>query len=129
MATVPNLIKKKMIKILEESKGNIVATKATGKLTAANYRKLLPFLNQKEREFLKIRWYFEMDNFDSWTPKAGWEDLKFDMKHADQMEKIALVGGKKWEELLTGLMKPFTTAEVKFYDLEQKEHATEWIKS
>ena len=118
-----------MVEILEENKGNIVATKATGKLTAADYRKLLPLLNEKEKEFLKIRWYFEMNHFEGWAPKAGWEDLKFDVKHADQMEKIAMVGGKKWEELLTNLMKPFTTAEVKFYDLEQKEQAKEWIRS
>jgi hypothetical protein len=29
---------------------------------------------------------------------------------------------------MTDLMKPFTSAEVKFFDLEEKEIAKKWIK-
>jgi len=117
-----------MIQILEQTPDNIIATKATGKLTEADYNKLLPLLNNKIEQYRKIRWYFEMENFDGWELKAVWEDVKFDTKHANDFDKVAMVGEKKWEEWMTDLMKPFTSAEVKYFDTSQKEDAIKWIK-
>ncbi|MCE7056508.1 STAS/SEC14 domain-containing protein [Algoriphagus sp. AGSA1] len=51
-----------MIQILEQTKGNIIATKATGKLTEVDYDKLLPLFNDKLKQYRKIRWYFEMED-------------------------------------------------------------------
>ena len=118
-----------MIQILEQTPDNIIATKATGKLTEADYNKLLPLLNNKIEQYRKIRWYFEMADFDGWELKAFWEDVKFDTKHANDFDKVAMVGEKKWEEWMTDLMKPFTSAEVKYFDSSQKEEAMQWIKS
>lgn len=118
-----------MIQILEQTPDNIIATKATGKLTEADYNKLLPLLNNKIEQYRKIRWYFEMENFDGWELKAVWEDVKFDTKHANDFDKVAMVGEKKWEEWMTDLMKPFTSAEVKYFDSSQKEEAMQWIKN
>ena len=117
-----------MVKILEQTAGNLIATRATGKLTAADYGKLLPILNNLLAQHKKIRWYFEMENFDGWEPKAFWEDVKFDARHANDFEKVAMVGDKKWEKWMTILMKPFTSAEVKYFDRALKEEAIQWIK-
>ncbi|HET8839026.1 MAG TPA: STAS/SEC14 domain-containing protein [Flavobacteriaceae bacterium] len=117
-----------MIQILEQTQGNIIATKATGKLTQTDYDKLLPLLNDKLGKYPKIRWYFEMEDFEGWDPKAFWEDVKFDFKHAADFDKVAMVGEKKWEEWMADLMKPFTAAEVKYFDAVQREEAIKWIK-
>ena len=50
-----------------------------------------------------------------------------DMSHADDYEKIAMVGDKKWQDWITQFMKPFTNAEIRYFDSEQKEEAKEWI--
>jgi hypothetical protein len=39
-----------------------------------------------------------------------------------------MVGDKKWQELMTGLMKPFTPAAIKFFPLDEKERAKEWVE-
>lgn len=117
-----------MIHIIEPTYGNLVATRANGKLTKEDYEKILPVLNQLEEKYPKIRWYFEMaPDFDGWSLKAAAKDLNFDLSHAKQLEKIAMVGDKKWEEWLTEIMKPFTSAEIKFFELSQKEEAQVWI--
>jgi hypothetical protein len=118
-----------MIQILEQTEGKVIATKATEKLTEADYHKLLPLLNNTVAQYKKIRWYFEMEDFEGWELKAFWEDVKFDAKHANDFEKVAMVGEKKWEEWMTDLMKPFTSAEIKYFDELQKGEAMEWIKS
>jgi hypothetical protein len=117
-----------MLQILGQTEGNLIATRATGNLTEADYDKLLPLLNNIVEKHKKIRWYFEMEGFEGWKPKAFWEDLKFDVQHANKFEKVAMVGDEKWEDWMTDLMKPFTSAEVKFFDLEEKEIAKKWIK-
>lgn len=113
---------------IENTEENIIYTRASGKLTKEDYDKLLPVLHQKEKEYEKIRWYFEMKNFEGWEPKAAWEDLKFDFKNAASMEKVAMVGEKEWEEKLSLLMKPFTSAKVEYFDLSQKVQAKQWIQ-
>jgi hypothetical protein len=118
-----------MLKILQQKEGNLIATKATEKLTEVDYNKLLPLLNNKVQQYQKIRWYFEMEDFDGWELKAFWEEIKFDAKHLNDFGKVAMVGDKKWEEWMTDLMKPFTSAKVKFFDTSEKEEAKRWIKS
>ncbi len=117
-----------MIKILDDTDGNLVATKATGKLNKSDYDIMLPILEEKERQYDKISWYFEMENFEGWDLNAAWRDLKFDFKHANQLEKIAMVGAKDWEEKLTQVMKPFTSANIRFFEPEEREEALRWIK-
>ena len=118
-----------MIQILGQTSGNIIATKATEKLTEADYNKLIPILNNMLKQYSKFRWYFEMENFDGWELKAFWEDVKFDAKHASDFEKVAMVGENQWQEWMTDLMKPLTSAEVRYFDLSQKEEAVQWIKN
>jgi predicted transposase YbfD/YdcC len=117
-----------MIQILEQTENNVIATKATKKLTTTDYEKLLPILKDRLKQYEKIRWYFEMENFQGWELKAFWEDVKFDAKHANDFEKIAMVGDKQWEKWMTDLMKPFTPAEIKFFELAEREKALTWIK-
>lgn len=117
-----------MLEILGETEGKVVATKATGKLHQSDYDKVLPILIDKEKTYEKICWYFEMEDFEGWDVKAAWEDVKFSFSHADQLEKIAMVGAKDWQEKLTKLMKPFTSAEVRFFEIEDREKAKSWIK-
>lgn len=117
-----------MIQIIEPTYGNLIATRASGKLTREDYEKVLPALEKLEAKYSKIRWFFEMaPDFDGWSIEAAAKDLKFDLSHAKQLEKVAMVGDKKWEEWLTKLMKPFTTAEVKFFESSKIEEAQIWI--
>lgn len=119
----------KMIEIIEPTEGNVVSTRATGKLTKEDYNKILPVLEGKEDRYEKISWYFEMENFEGWDLQAAWKDLKFDIKYANKLEKVAMVGAKDWEQKLTKVMKPFTSAEVRFFDLSEKEEARNWIRA
>ena len=117
-----------MIQILEGTRPNVVSTKAVGTLTKEDYDQLLPVLRQKLNEYDKIRWYFEMEKFEGWEPEAAWKDMKFDFKNAQNLEKVAMVGAKKWEKWLTQIMKPFTSAEVKYFDTAEKQDALKWIE-
>lgn len=110
-----------------QSESNIIYTVAEGKLTNEDYDRIIPVLQEKITSFDKVRWYFEMRDFKGWTPSALWRDLKFDFKNKEHIEMVAMVGDKKWEKDLTQLMKPFTDAEIKFFQTEDRENAKLWI--
>ncbi|MFD2518389.1 SpoIIAA family protein [Salinimicrobium flavum] len=106
---------------------NVIYTIAEEKLTDEDYDRIIPLLQEKVRSYGKIRWYFEMSDFDGWTLSALWRDLKFDIKNLENIERIAMVGEEKWQKHLTELMKPFTTAKIEFFPLAERERARNWI--
>lgn len=108
---------------------NTVFTISSGKLMKSDYEKLLPLVKDLISEYGRIRWYFEMRDFEGWSLDAFWKDVKFDLSHANDFEKVAMVGENKWQQVMTSLMKPFTKAEVRFFSLEEKEKAAKWIMS
>ena len=118
-----------MVRIEREKTGNLVKTFVSDKLTQEDYDKILPALQQTVNEWEGVRWYFEMRDFSGWEPGAALQDLKFDVEHANEMGKIAMVGTKKWQEWLTAAMKPFTSADVRYFDLLEREEALHWIRT
>ena len=107
---------------------DVVATKASGTLTAADYEQvLIPALDAALERSPKIAWYYEMVDFTGWKPRALWDDLSYGVKHAKDFRKIAIVGDKKWEEWMASVMDPFTSGEVKFFPLQEKNIAWDWV--
>ena len=111
-----------------ESKGNTIYTIAEKKLDKEDYKQLIPFLERKTDFKDHINWYFEMKDFEGWTAISAWEDLKIDIEYNNQLDKIAMVGGKEWQDWLTKLMKPFSNAEIKYFTQQQKQKAQNWIE-
>lgn len=107
---------------------SVIYTIAEGELTDEDYDRIIPLLQEKVRSFGKIRWYFEMRDFEGWSFSAMWRDIKFDFSNEEHIEKVAMVGDKKWEKQLTQLMKPFTDAEIEFFETEDRQKAQNWIK-
>lgn len=117
-----------MLQILELTRDNIICTKADGNLSENDVEKVHPLIHNILDKGRKVKWYFEMENFTGWDMKGLWADTKVDLKHVDDYEKIAMVGEKKWQEWMIEGMKPFTSAEVRYFDLSQKDEALQWIK-
>ena len=118
-----------MITIKEEPGTNIIYTTAVGKLDQADYDRLLPEADRIIKREGDIRWYFEMQDFDGWTAGTAWRDLKFDVKHASDFERVAIVGHQDWMDYATTLMKPFTAGEVKYFETTEREAAKAWIRA
>ena len=117
-----------MYQQLQESEGPLVALKLSATLTEEDYRGIVPLLESKIAEHGKIALVWELIDFSGWTAKGLWADTKFDLKHRNDFTRIAIVGEKKWHETMTQLMKPFTSAEVRFFDGNEREAAILWVQ-
>ncbi len=69
-----------------------------------------------------------MKDFHGWGAGALWQDIKFDIKHFKDIERLAMVGDRKWEKGMSIFCKPFTTAKVKYFDSKEIDKAQVWIK-
>ena len=119
-----------MIEILPDSRGKILGIRATGKLTDQDYQEvLIPALEGIIRDQGKARFLCHMDkNFEGLEMGAMWDDARFFLKHKNDFEKMAVVGGRKWIEVMVKLFAQFMVVEVRTFPDEQLQEAWEWIK-
>jgi hypothetical protein len=117
--------------VLLEKKENtkILDVKVKGKLTEEDYEQFVPETERLIDEHGKIRVLFEMEDFHGWDAGALWEDIKFDVKHFSDIERLAFVGDRTWEKGMSVFCRPFTTAKIKFFEPEQRQQAIEWLES
>ena len=120
-----------MIEILPESSGKLLGVRATDRLTDKDYLEvLIPGLEAVIKKYGKIRLLCFMDEgFDGFTPAAFWDDAKFFLPHKDDFEKMAIVGGRKWIDVMVKLFAHLMKGEVKTYSSEQLQEAWEWIRA
>ncbi len=116
------------IQMTERNGGQILEVHVSDKLTDADYQQFVPHFEQLVRQFGKIRVLFDMTHFQGWEARALWDDIKFDVKHFNDIERLAMVGEKKWQEWMATFCKPFTTAKIKYFEQTQGEAARAWIQ-
>lgn len=115
-----------MLTYLENPSPNVLAIKASGKLTHADYEQLVSRVKELLRERGKVRALFELEDCRGWTMRAAWDDLKFGLKHRGDFERCAVVGQKRWQKWMTNLSKPFF--KVKYFDRSELEKAWQWVQ-
>jgi len=110
-----------------KAEGNILEVQVTGKLTKEAYQEFVPLVENMVGQHGKIRILFVMHDFHGWEAGALWEDIKFDMQHFKDIERLAIVGETKWEKGMSLFCKPFTTAKIQYFDVAQVDEARGWI--
>ena len=99
----------------------------TGKLTRADYDEFVPIIESEMKQG-KVKILFSMHDFSGWDVGALWEDIKFDMKHFGEIERVAMVGEKKCEQGMAWFCKPFTTAKIAYFDQSEIDAARSWLQ-
>lgn len=111
----------------EIQQGKVIEVTVSGKLTRDAYEDFVPRTEAAIEKYGKIRVLFIMLGFEGWTAGAIWEDLKFDLKHFADIERLAIVGETKWERGMSVFCRPFTTAAIQYFELGDLEKAREWL--
>ncbi len=115
------------VDLREEAGGKILAVRLSGKLAKQDYERLGPEVERLIKQHKKIRILCELHDFHGWDMGALWEDVKFDLKHFADIERLALVGESRWEHGMAVFCKPFTTAKVRYFDVSKLAEARDWI--
>ncbi|MEJ2501780.1 MAG: STAS/SEC14 domain-containing protein [Gemmatimonadota bacterium] len=111
------------------TKPDLIEILVRGTLEAADYDRLVPELERLAAERGALRVYIELSDFGGWEPEGLWRELKFDATHQDDLDRVAIVGEKAWEEWGTKLSKPFFKAETRYFTRGQEDRARAWLRS
>ncbi|MDE0940711.1 MAG: STAS/SEC14 domain-containing protein, partial [Pirellulales bacterium] len=96
------------------------------KLSKEDYEHFVPRTEELMQNG-KVRILFSMHEFSGWEMGALWEDIKFDIKHFKDIDRLAMVGDKKWEHGMAMFCKPFTTAKLQYFDQSEIDQARAWL--
>jgi len=116
------------VKLNEMNDGKLLEVQVSGKLEKEDYTHFGPTVEKMVKEHGKIRILVDMHDFHGWTAGGLWEDIKLDVKHFNDIERIAMVGETKWEHDMAIFCKPFTTAKIRYFDHDKKNEAHEWLE-
>jgi hypothetical protein len=116
------------IQIKEEDGGKLVAVQVTGKLVKADYERCAPEFDRLIREHGKLRLLFELTDFHGLEAGALWSEIKLDIRHFADIERLAVVGDKKWEQGMVTFLKPFTKAATRYFNQADATEARKWLR-
>ncbi len=117
------------VQMEEREAGKVLEVDVTGRLDKQDYEEFSPKVEQLIEKHGKIRVLLETHDFHGWNAGALWEDIKFNVKHFSDIERLAVVGEKKWEKGMATFCKPFTTAKVRYFATDQADEARQWIEA
>jgi hypothetical protein len=112
----------------EEHDGRLLVVQMTGKLTGGDYARWIPQIERLIAQHGKIRILMEMTDFHGWTAGGVWQDLKFDLKHFGDIERVAIVGQKRWQRGMAKVCSPFTAAQVRYFEHDESPRAHAWVE-
>ncbi len=69
----------------------------------------------------------QLEDFHGWGLHAAWDDVCLGLKPYRDFDRIAMVGGRKWERWLAAIWKSFTTAKVRYFGVSEADAAWKWI--
>jgi hypothetical protein len=115
------------IRLNEASGGDFLVVHVWGKLAKADYERFFLQFGELPQHPGKPRILFDMIGFEGWDAGALWDEIKFDLKHANDFERVATVGDSKWQHALATLIKPFTKSETRYFDATHYAAARDWL--
>ncbi len=113
---------------LEHRSDDVIDLTVAGHVTDDDYDRLIPQLEREIAHQGGLRVLLDMTDMDGIEPKALWRDLKFDMKHRNDYERVAVVGDQRWHDWATRLFQPIAGGEVRYFDASQRDAAERWIE-
>jgi SpoIIAA-like len=116
-----------MIEQLPVSSGKILGFRMSGKLHDEDYKTFVPLIDAAVAKEGKVRLLAQFHDFQGWDMHALWDDIKFSTTHCTKIERIALVGEKKWEKWMAAVCKPFTMAKIRYFDASEIDAAKAWL--
>ena len=117
------------VKITESVAAGVVSVDLQGKLHKEDYQRFAPQIEQMIQRHGKLRMLVDTTGFEGWDAGGLWQDIKFDARHFNDISRLAIVGDKKWHKGMATFCKPFTSAEIRYFEPHQRAEADAWLAS
>jgi hypothetical protein len=117
-----------MIEQLPASSEKVLGFKLSGKLHDEDYKQFVPVIDAAAAREGKVRLLAQFHDFHGWDLHALWDDIQFATAHCTKLDRIAIVGDRKWEAWMARVCKPFTLAKIRYFDSADIDQAWAWLQ-
>jgi hypothetical protein len=115
-----------VIETMEKSTEGVLGYTVSGTVTKADYETLVPAVEAAVQAQGSVSLLFDLTDF-RWEKVSAWgSDLNFGKEYHDKIDKMAIVGDKKWEKHLAGLASPYYAKDSQFF--EAVDDAWTWLE-
>lgn len=115
------------LKLTTRQDGQVLEVQVLGKLTHADYQECVAEFERLLKKHGTLRLLYDLVNFDGWDAAALWDEIKFDVKHFSDIDRLASVGDTTWKKWMIEFYKPFTAATVRYFERDQIEAPRAWL--
>jgi hypothetical protein len=117
-----------MIEPLEGMPPGVVGLRASGKVSAEDYRSVLaPTLDHALAEAKKIRLVYELGaDYEGFESGGVWQDLRLGASHFNSFERMALVTDVDWMRHAANTLGFLMPGEIKVFPLAERDAAVAW---
>lgn len=117
------------IEIVDASEG-LITVKVTGKLKKSELDRAQASALEIIERHGKVRILVIAQDFLGWDREGDWGDVSFQVKHDEHIEKIAVVGEKRWEDLAVAFVgKGLRPVAIEYFPLTDLAKARAWVGS
>lgn len=117
-----------MFEILPRMEGRHVAIRLVGSLSKGDLLDIRAYLTGLLAHHSSLRILFVTEDWKGWDGwRALWEDAKTDLRLNQDVERLAIVGQRAVDRLMTEAMKPFAHATVRWFPSGELEEAWAWL--
>jgi hypothetical protein len=121
-----------MIERLHEG-GSGLGFKAVGAITADDLKAIEPQIEQAIAQSRKhpIGILVDLSGLKDVEWKARWEELRFLSKYGGPIARVAVIGARKWEELMGDVVGAtvLMQADIRYFQPPEVPHAWHWVKT
>ncbi len=117
-----------MLEELDGRDGDIVGFKVTGRFTGGQMKAFANRLEAVVAEFGPVRLLVELEDFRGIELDVLWQKAKFTFAHLRDIERMAVVGDRLWEEWWVKMAGALLRAETSYFDETDIDAAWAWLK-
>jgi hypothetical protein len=115
---------------IASARDGILTVRITGRLTHSELTAAQTSAAEILRKEGAMRILVIADNFQGWERAGDWGDVSFQMDNDARIEKMAVVGDKKWEELALAFtakgLRPFP---IEYFQPADMASARAWLNA
>ena len=116
-----------MFEILDDTENGIVRVAYVGEIQPTDYDVSGPTFEKIVKARQPLRLLLDWTRFSGWSEESESRAFWFRIRHRGDMERIAIIGERKWRSAATEL-DTIIDAEVRFYDTRRENEAVRWLR-
>ena len=108
--------------------GNIVGFKVTGRFTGGQMKTFADSIDAVVADSGPVRLLVELEDFRGIELDVLWQKAKFAFAHLRDIERMAVVGDRAWEEWWVTIAGALSPTETRYFDETDVDAAWDWLK-